>query len=410
MTDALWRLSGSTIAREIFKMSDVRIAGLSDVTSGYAVPQFELFIESLAKYYDPATAFILEPDMKGRRSMRVNPLVNFRRFCTRMPPHDELFHIDYNIQLLKFLNDFDPNIVVIVNAAVIPALLLMREKPDFVIYYMLESLSLQLHAGGEHYLDLNHMVRDSVDLIVVPELRRASVDMKSLGWTNKPTVQILNVSNTEFEPGAVVEQCRFLYAGTIGPQCCCDYLFDERLGNLQIDVAGPVDSESARSLVKRMSDTGGRIRYLGLLPTIELKAILHDYAFRIVSWKPNDINTVFASPNKLFESIAVGIPPIATPQPQCVEVIEEFECGIIIDDWGVDAFVRALEYANTIFQTEKYFSLVRNCKKAVDSSLNWGRQFMEVEPYLRPRSTILRENERQRFSGSLIDELVKPGI
>src|SRR5207247_1072979 len=83
-------------------------------------------------------------------------------------------------------------------------------------------------------------------------------------------------------------------------------------------------------------------RYLGLLPAQRLREIMPRYAYRLVLWRPDDYHTLYASPNKMFESIAAGIPPICTPHPQCVEILREFDCGILLDDWLREAVSKAL--------------------------------------------------------------------
>src|SRR5439155_18299832 len=115
-------------------------------------------------------------------------------------------------------------------------------------------------------------------------------------------------------------ECAFLHAGTLGPQTYCTELLDEELRELRIDFAGPADDDETRALVARIAEFRGSKRYLGLLPTSHLHEIMPQYAYRLVLWRPDDYQTLYASPNKMFESIAAGIPPICTPHPQCVEV------------------------------------------------------------------------------------------
>ena len=172
----------------------LRIAALSDITIGYAVPQIEAMVASLCQHYAPADGFIFEPDMKGRREMATVGGVTITRLATRMPPHDAAFHVEYNIQLRQAIDRIGADIVVVPNASVVPALLLCRDKPAFAIYYMLESLSHQLASGGQDYLDLNQMVRDHIDVVVVPERRRAELDLERLNWPAKPLVEMLNVA------------------------------------------------------------------------------------------------------------------------------------------------------------------------------------------------------------------------
>src|SRR5439155_25091451 len=94
---------------------------------------------------------------------------------------------------------------------------------------------------------------------------------------------------------------------------------------------------------------------------------------------------------KMFESIAAGIPPICTPHPQCVEILREFDCGVLLQDWSREALIRALREAQSIFATPRYAELAANCRKAVDQALNWGDQFAALQPLL-PSPASLRGN------------------
>jgi len=382
----------------------LRIAALSDITIGYAVPQIQSMVAALCAHYAPAEGFILEPDMKGRRELATISGIAITRLLTRMPPHDHAFHVEYNIQLHRALDRIAPDVVVFLNASVVPALLLSRHKPAFVIYYMLESLSHQLTAGGQDYLDLNQMVRDQVDVVVVPEYRRAELDLERLNWPAKPVVEMLNVA--AFDPPASdpppcdpprcdrPTECAFLHAGTIGADTYCTELADDGLGEVRIDFAGPIDSEESRAIVARLASYPGTRQYLGLLPASRLHEIMPRYAYRLVLWRPADYHTLYASPNKMFESIAAGIPPVCTPHPQCVEILREFDCGLLLDDWSREALFRAIGTAQEIFGRPRYAELVANCRKAFENALNWGDQFAALRPLLPPLEE-LRPNDQQ---------------
>jgi glycosyltransferase involved in cell wall biosynthesis len=120
------------------------------------------------------------------------------------------------------------------------------------------------------------------------------------------------------------------------------------------------------------------VRYLGAVSNTELAELRAAYAFSFVAWAPTQFNTLYACPNKLFESIASGVPPIAAPHPQCAAVLREHDCGILMRNWSFDAFCEALDTAQGLLGTPRYRQLVRNCLHAHRTALNWERQFAEV--------------------------------
>ncbi|CAO3363873.1 hypothetical protein [Azospirillum palustre] len=371
----------------------MKIACLSDITLGYAVPQIELLTASLARHYAATEAVVVEPDMKGRRALFAHDLISLRRFVTRTPPHDPVFHIEYARFIERFLRSFRPDVLIVTNGAVMPGLLLSGHKPALLIYYMLESLEHQIH-GGSLYGDFNDMVQDMVDIVAVPEQRRAAYDLRTPEWTSKPLVELLNVASDQgFPPRQALAAdgpVRFLHAGTINRNTFCDVLSGLKMDNIRIDMAGPQDDDATRSIVRKGSESGN-VTYLGLLPLSRLHGIVQDYDYRFVLWRPLDFNSFFASPNKLFESISAGVPPICTPNPQCADIIRRYDCGILMEGWENRHLEAAIRYAISIARTERYLELVRNCYEAVRCELNWSAQFDKMIPHLPAASALQRE-------------------
>ena len=360
-----------------------RILILSDVTLGFSVPQIHLLARSLAEFLDAET-LIVEPDMKARRDLTEIAGVRVVRISTRMPPHDPVFVIEYARAVREIYRDFAPDILVVLNAGLLPPLLLEAHRPALVVYYMLESLDHQMAHGGTLFFDLNRMAANLIDLVLVPEMRRFQSDRVRLQWPEIPTVELLNVSP---DPGVIDTQrsgCKFLYAGTLSRESGMDYLLDERLRHLDIDIVGPIDSMEARDFVDRftVSAEGGIRRYLGLVPHSRMLEMLPTYSYRIVVWKAESLNSYFASPNKFFESVAYGVPPVCTPNPQVLDIARKYYCALVSNDWGLDSFCHTMADASLITGTSTYDRLVANCAAAREAEINWECQFAKVRDAL----------------------------
>lgn len=352
---------------------------LSDVTLGYAVPQMILMARSLGEFFK-GDVTIVEPDMKGRNDLMAAEGVTFRRISTRNPPHDPVFQIEYARAINRIYQEIQPDVLVVFNAAVLAPLLLNRERPKLVLYYMLESLDHQYQMGGEHFIEVNRMATQFIDLVIVPERRRFAVDAARINWQTLPVVEVLNIGSEVRDRGVLPNRCRFLFAGTLNRHTGFDWLLDERLSHLEIDVAGPTDSAESKQLLDQFLSTGGsaRRRYLGLIPHHRLLSQLHDYAFRMVFWTATDINTLYASPNKFFESIAYSLPPVSTPHPQMLEVNREYRCSLLSQDFSRDEMVACLLDAERVFNTPGYARLIDGCRRASREKLNWSAQFAKV--------------------------------
>lgn len=359
-----------------------RIAALFDTSFGYGSPQLELFIQSLGTFYGTDDCWLIEPDVKGKRNLHERSGMTIRRIATRMAPHGELFHIDYNTQAHRWLRDYDPDIVVVTSGAVLPALLRLPRKPPLVIYYMLENMEYQRASSGGALVQLNRMARPWIDLICVPERERAQFDLSWLGWNDIPTVEILNVSTDGFRRNRAPTDFRILHAGSICENTLSHYLDSPALNGVPVDVYGILASQAMRDLFNGLMAQGRSVAYRGVLSMADLEAVYNDYAYSLTMWKPKDINQIHASPNKLFQSIAYGVPPISAPHPQCVHILRRYGCGLLMDDWSRESFEAAVRRAVDLYGTSAYDSMVENCRTATEVELNWTSQFHKAAAHL----------------------------
>jgi len=361
-----------------------RIAALFDTSVGYGSPQLEFLTTSLAKFYRTDDCWLIEPDVKGKRGLQEREGLTIRRIATRMPAHGELHHIDYNIQSHRWLRDYDPDIIIVTSGSSLPAVLRLPKKPSLVIYYMLENIEYQRSASGGALIQLNHMFHSWIDLICVPEIDRAAFDLKWLGWENIPTLELLNVSLERFSRPRTANDFRILHAGSICEDTLSHYLEDASKLEIKVDAFGILATQAMRDLFVGLS--GSSVAYRGILTMSDLDAIYNDYAYSLVMWRPSNINQIYASPNKFFQSISRGVPPIAAPHPQCARIIRKYGCGILMEDWTQEAFKAALRRAQELYGSDAYEGMVERCRAATEAELNWPAQFAKVEAFLHSRA------------------------
>ncbi len=361
----------------------VRIAALFDTSFGYGTPQLELLMSSLAHFYEASDCVMFEPDVKNKPKLRT-PSIGMRieRLATRFPPHSEGFHVEYNLHLMERVAELKPRVIVVTSAAVMPALIKLPYKPDLVIYYMLESIDYQRKMGGQDFVNLLQICRSKIDLICVPEINRADFDLRYLGWTDMRVVEIFNVSLDKYMGGEKSSEPIIINAGSICESTQCDYFERDLPVNLRVDICGIPSSKRMVQMVNGFRSNASNIRYLGSLTMEDLDEIYNRYAYSICMWKPSDINQIHASPNKLFQSIAHGVPPIAAPHPQCLRVIRDYGCGILMGGWSFQDFYLALERAQKIYGTSMYHDMIDRCRFATENELNWSTQFNKLKPHL----------------------------
>ncbi len=74
-------------------------------------------------------------------------------------------------------------------------------------------------------------------------------------------------------------------------------------------------------------------------------------------------------PTKILEYLAAGVPVIATPLPEAVEIVERFECGIIVPFDDPSAAVEALAFLKREESTRVRYGA--NGRRAVERYYNW---------------------------------------
>jgi hypothetical protein len=99
-------------------------------------------------------------------------------------------------------------------------------------------------------------------------------------------------------------------------------------------------------------------------------------------WNPRTENQHYAAPNKFFESIADGVPPLSAPHPQCKKLIDRYQCGVLTSDWSEGGLLVGLDHARKLFATSEWDSMLTNCQSAFAGELNWERQFEKLKVHL----------------------------
>lgn len=361
------------------------IAGVSDVSTGYGSPQILMLMRSLQDVYR-GEVVLFEPDQSERPAL-IQVELPFRgsieRMLTTFHPHrDPAGRIEYIMRVARALNQLRPRILVVFCTYSLPVMLKLRYRPDFVLYYSTESIS----AYGSFDVELNRQMAKSIDLVIFPEEHRAMRDVARCGFSGVRLAVVFNCTNAELRQSGVLDSSRrnnrLLYAGTIDRvRTLGEYFLDDRMEGFPVDLFGNISGwDSPGAFLGRLPPGA---RYGGYLEAPLLRLVRPKYAYSIVMWNPTDENQLYAAPNKFFESITEGVPPITAPHPQCAMLVNRYKCGIVMEDWNFSSFYEALRRGLKLVGTPAYHEMVTNCAKAVAQELAWEHQFEKVKPHLK---------------------------
>lgn len=358
-----------------------KLVCVSDVQLGFGSPQIAKLVQFLSKYYS-TKAIIVEP----RNSIKQDSKTSYENISIQSVYVDDPYSLDGRKQFLtkahKIVEKLNPTILIICTTFNLPILFQLKSRPDFVIYYYLETA----WGYGKKDVEMNKKIRSLVDLIIFTEENRAVRFGEVCGFQDIPFCIIYNCVNSS-NVNAIIEpnkrNDRIIYQGTIREDALTYYFLDQKIQSTPIDIFGNIDSRERDFYERKFIELEEEVNYKGSVSSKKLENIRKHYIYSIVMWNPINENNRFASPNKFFESIASGVPVIAAPHPQCEMLINRYNCGLIMQDWTFDSFYEAIQLGMEYFGTEKYEQMVKNCLKATKEELNWETQMDKLKTFLK---------------------------
>lgn len=363
--------------------SQAKIAGVSDVSVGYGSPQVLRLMQSLADQYGRQVT-LMEPDQTDKKPLRVLPPgCVLQRLATSTHPHTLLGRREYVRAASRHINALRPEMLVLFGTYTLPVLTQLHYRPRWTVYYCYETVPMY----GALDVTVNQCFARDIDVVVFPEENRARLDGQRCQLAGLPTALLYNVSNDRhFRPSPVAERTwKLLYTGTLDrAQTLADYFLQPQLAEVPIDLFGSVAGHDGEALKAQLTTLLGAVRYRGYVPAATLKQVRARCAYSVIMWAPTNENQLYAAPNKFFDAIADGIPPIVAPHPQCALIVKRYQCGILMENWSFEAFVKAIRRAKTIFGTAEYERMVGGCGRAVQLELNWPAQYEKLKRLLPP--------------------------
>jgi glycosyltransferase involved in cell wall biosynthesis len=361
----------------------MNLACISDVQLGYGSPQIAKLVDFLCTYYNTKGIVINPFDGKKKKIENISNEFTIRDIDVKEPyqPHGRT---EYTTKAAKLVDEIKPDILVVCTTYSLPTLFQIKTRPKFVIYYYLETAMVY----GNKDTEMNKKIGSLVDLVIFTEENRAVRFGEVCGFQNIPFCIIYNCVNNPEEDSIIPADKRngkMIYQGTIRNDSCIDYYFDSKMQSIPIDIYGNIDQNEKEFYEKNMAMLHEDVHYMGYISSKDLAVLRKNYIYSIVIWKPVNENNLYASPNKLFESIASGIPPITAPHPQCKTLVNRYSCGIVINDWNFDSFLNGIKLAQYYYHEERdeYEKMVENCIKAAKEELNWQHQMKKLKIHLK---------------------------
>ncbi len=357
------------------------IITVADTMMGYGSPQVIHFVRSLSDILG-CNYFIFQPFLPQKKFIDLTHLsFNIETINTIEHPWSWIGRTQYLKRVASRLNEIKPDILILSNYTLLPIVDFLKFKPQYIIHQVLEELDqFGDSLVGRNILKRIKRIAPRVDFWIFPEQNRAIHDAYVLGIPYEKISIFYNVLDQldGFED-ITKKNKRFLYAGSVDfNRTVAKYFTNVQVYEKPIDVFGEISgpSKECEQFQENLKRPKSKIRYFGEVSAEVINKKLSEYSFSLVYWFPISFSTRNAAPNKFFQAIAAGVPVLAAPHPQCIELINRYNCGIVLKDWSEKSFLSGLNLAMHLFDTKDYEAMLDGCKKAYNHELSWNRQFL----------------------------------
>jgi len=113
----------------------------------------------------------------------------------------------------------------------------------------------------------------------------------------------------------------------------------------ELILGGACQSEELLAEIQQMAGFA-RVKYVGIIPFEEMVHIMKGASMALVLYGPGPAHVAVKS-NRLFESMAAGLPVIASHVPQWRTFINRIGCGVTVDPLDPEAIAAAMEWLLT---------------------------------------------------------------
>jgi glycosyltransferase involved in cell wall biosynthesis len=136
--------------------------------------------------------------------------------------------------------------------------------------------------------------------------------------------------------------------------------------------------EDLRAISTEQGTDDGRVIFVGRVEQDDLARLTPSADLGVIPYHGIDLNNQYASPNKLFEFLAAGLPFVCNDLPYLRTIIDTYGCGIVVDLAEPESAAQAILAQLDDFESLQRLKLAANAAAQV---LNWeveGRKLIAL--------------------------------
>ncbi len=354
-----------------------RIAVISDSALGFGSPDIAGLCDGLCEYFG-AEGLLVQPDDLNRPMVDLTFKANVRslRLFSILPTYTRSWRWSYFRLAAQAVDKFKPDIVVAVGPNGYGVTCALKRQPKLLVYYMLEMATTE-----PLYKEIHQAGNGHIDCYILPEVERHDYDFGQLYWKKDGPFERILLSAPIDYPNPIRpipisrRNGKMIYFGHIHPEeTLLDNLLTPELDAYPMDFFGRIGGSDRAAIATRIAAAPGKT-YRGLVTPPELAAVLPQYNYSLVTWKPEGSIARYHLPaTKLYHSVLAGVPLIAVPNPLNSYYINRYGIGVLMRSATRDAFNTAIRQAAEMIGTDAYKEMVDRCLKTANGPFLWSEQ------------------------------------
>lgn len=201
--------------------------------------------------------------------------------------------------------------------------------------------------------------------------RFATYNPNSITLCNYPLLSELHVSDTNWQQ----RENSVCYIGSISrTRGIVPIVLSLQQSQLHLKLAGSLSGDIMLSELLELPG-GNYIDYLGVIGRDRVAQLLQEVKIGLVTLLPTP-SYIESLPIKMFEYMLAGIPVIASNFPLWVEIIERYDCGLLVNPNDPEAIATAC--TRLINDDQLAQTMGENGKKAVLEHFNWEQESKQL--------------------------------
>ena len=148
-------------------------------------------------------------------------------------------------------------------------------------------------------------------------------------------------------------------------------ILKKKFPNILLKIVGGKSKEKINDFINDIKDLNNNVTITGFLPYDEMYKEINNGCIGLSIFKFMVYNDLLSLPNKFFDYMACELPVIASNFPEMRRIVEEENCGILVDPTNIDEIANAITYL--LEHPKEAKRMGKNGRRAVEEKYNWEK-------------------------------------